>query len=116
MKPAPPVTSSVVMVMEKYSARPASARDPGQELRETREALLVVLPAPANDLAGLVAGIDVRDLAGGVGLVRVLLVGQEVVAEPVHEEVGQRAHLPEVAVDGVSLEDGHDLVVYLVAV
>src|SRR5260370_15788473 len=57
-----------------------SAGDPGQVLHETREALLVVLAAPADNLTGLVARIDVGDLAGGISLAGAPLVGQEAVS------------------------------------
>ena len=95
-------------------AGPSALEGRGQELAELSVPLVVVGEAPADHLVGLLAAVDVRDL-DPVRLERVggLLVGEEVVLQPVDERRGKLVDLAQLAVDGVPLEDRDDLVVGL---
>src|SRR5438874_499239 len=87
-----------------------------EQLLEFPVRLAVVLPAALNRVVGNAAAVHLGDLDHAAGLAGYLLVGQEVVAQPV--EQGRRAliNVGPVAVRRVALEHGDDLVVGLVVV
>src|SRR6516162_6430697 len=86
-----------------------------QQILHVAEALLVILPAAANNLVRLGDAVDVRDLALGPQRSRCVLVGQEVVLQAIEQRTRTFADVVPGPIGRVALQDGDDLVVGLVA-
>jgi short subunit dehydrogenase-like uncharacterized protein len=93
---------------------------PAQGLAETgrqgTKTRPVIILTAADDLVRLIAAIDVSDAAGGPSRTGSVLVGQEVVLQPIHDRLGQFAYVVPLAIRGIFDEHGDDLVVGIVAV
>src|SRR5215510_8966870 len=71
----------------------SALRASAEKRLQVREPLVVVGLAPPDDVERLRPVVEVGDLARCVQVVRALLVGEEVVPEPVHERGGAVAQL-----------------------
>ena len=79
-------------------------------------ALQIIEVAATDDFLGFLGPIDVGDLTGLAHGVGGLLVGEEVVSEPFHQHGGALADVLPVAIGGVTLQDGNNLIVGFVTV
>src|SRR5438105_9665760 len=112
----PPLASRLPQKLPSALALPNEAGELYRARLRIAEALPVVVEAPADHLHRLDAVVHFGNADGAGGLARHLLVGEEVMPQPLDQPLRDVGDVAQASVGQIVLEYRHDLVVCFVAV